>query len=286
MSVTSATPADLVITPRNPTFGRKETPARWWYGGKVAPTAFYNALSLTFPAGESFFIRSVRHYRDEMAEPLKSQIDDFIAQEAVHSREHIHFNRQMADNGYDLSAFQKEFEKRMSETRSRPPLLNLTATMAFEHFTGILAHVWLRHDRYFQGVSQETRRLWQWHAMEEIEHKAVAYDTFLAVTKDLPNWKRWALRAQVMLTITPRFLKSRIANMKEMFRQDGVDTFATWAKVWSYLLVYPGLLRQVLPLWLMYFKPGFHPWQHDDRDLLAAAAAQLDDAAPSERAAA
>lgn len=284
--MSTATPADLVITPRNPTFGREQVPAHWWYGGKVAPTAFYNALSLTFPAGESFFIRSVRHYRDEMAEPLKSQISDFIAQEAVHSREHIHFNRQMADNGYDLSDFQKEFEKRMSETRSRPPLLNLTATMAFEHFTGILAHVWLRHDRYFQGVPEETRRLWQWHAVEEIEHKAVAYDTFEAVTRDMPGWKRWALRAKVMLTITPRFLQGRLANMKQMFQQDGVDTFATWAKVWSYLLVYPGLLRQVLPLWLMYFKPGFHPWQHDDRDLVAAVAAQLDIGAPSERAAA
>lgn len=273
--MSTATPADLVITPRNPTFGRKEAPAHWWYGGKVAPTAFYNALSLTFPAGESFFIRSVRHYRDEMAEPLKSQIDDFIAQEAVHSREHIHFNRQMADNGYDLSAFQKEFEKRMSETRGRPPLLNLTATMAFEHFTGILAHVWLRHDRYFHGVPDETRRLWQWHAIEEIEHKAVAYDTFLAVTKDMPGWKRWALRAKVMLTITPRFLQGRIANMKQMFQQDGVDTPATWAKVWGYLLVYPGLLRQVLPLWLMYFLPGFHPWQHDDRKLIADASDKL-----------
>lgn len=286
MSAVSHTPADLTITPRNLTFGRTVAPAHWWYGGKVAPTAFYNALSMTFPAGESFFIRSVRHYRDDVAEPLKSQIGDFIAQEAVHSREHIHFNRQMAESGYDMAEAQKAFDQRMAETRDRPPLLNLTATVAFEHFTGILAHVWLKNDRYFRGVPAETAALWRWHAMEEIEHKAVAYDTFLAVTGDLPGWKRWALRAQVMLTITPRFLRGRLADMKRMFQQDGVDTAATWAKLYTYLLIYPGLLRQVLPLWLMYFLPNFHPWQHDDRDLLAAAAGLLGDDTPSERAAA
>jgi hypothetical protein len=286
MSVTSATPADLTITPRNLTFGRTQAPGRWWYGGKVAPTAFYNALSMTFPAGESFFIRSVRHYRDQTAEPLNSQIGDFIAQEAVHSREHVHFNRQVTDSGYDMAESQKAFEQRMNETRDRPPLFNLAATVAFEHFTAILAHVWLRHDRYFKGAPAETTRLWRWHALEEVEHKAVAYDTLLAVTGDMPGWKRWMLRAQVMLRITPRFLRSRFADMKLMFQQDGVDTAATWAKVFGYLVIYPGLLRQVFPLWLMYFKPGFHPWQHDDRGLLATVAGQLGDSTPSERTAA
>jgi predicted metal-dependent hydrolase len=284
MSAASHTPADLTITPRDLAFGRQQAPAHWWYGGQVAPTAFYNALSMTFPAGESFFIRSVRHYRDEVAEPLKSQIGDFIAQEAVHSREHVHFNRQVADSGYDLADVQAAFDQRMAQTRGRPPLLNLAATVAFEHFTAILAHAWLKHDRYFRGAPGETRRLWQWHALEEIEHKAVAYDTFLAVTGDMPGWKRWMLRANVMLRITPRFLRGRLADMKLMFQQDGVDTASTWLKVFSYLVIYPGLLRQVLPLWLMYFRPGFHPWMHDDRDLLVAAAGQLGDNAPSERA--
>src|SRR3546814_13906086 len=77
-------------------------PRRWWHGGEPGRTAFYNALSSTFPVGERFFMSAVRHYRDDAPEPLREQIDDFIFQESTHSREHIFFNRQARDAGYDM----------------------------------------------------------------------------------------------------------------------------------------------------------------------------------------
>jgi uncharacterized protein len=270
------TPADLTITPRNLAFGRDESPGRWWYGGRAAPTAFYNVLSLTFPKGEAFFIESVKHYRDHTSEPLTSQVKSFIAQEAIHSREHALFNKQVHEAGYDLTSITERFEANLALSKDRPAIVNLTSTLAFEHFTGILAHAWLKDDRYFKGAPADLARMWRWHAMEEIEHKAVAYDTFNAVMKDVAPFKRWLLRSRIMLTVSRIFLVNRARDMAELFRQDGINTPRTWGKVAMYLLVYPGLLRQVFLPWLSYFRPGFHPWDHDDRALLGKTMAALE----------
>jgi predicted metal-dependent hydrolase len=218
------TPSDLVITPRNVIFGRDLKQARWWYGGQAAPSAFYNVLSLTFPKGEAFFIESVKHYRDQTQEPLTSQVTAFIAQEAIHSREHSHFNRQVNEAGYDLTVISERFNANLAESKDRPPIVNLTSTLAFEHFTAILAHAWLKDDRYFKGAPTELANLWRWHAMEEIEHKAVAYDTFNTVMKDVPPFKRWMLRSNIMLRITNLFLRNRARDMSELFKQDGINT--------------------------------------------------------------
>src|SRR3546814_5216341 len=94
MTDRTQTPAGHIIEKRNWKFGRGTTARRWWHGGDAGRTAFYNALSSTFPVGEKFFMSAVRHYRDEAPETLREQIDDFIFQESTHSREHVFFNRQ------------------------------------------------------------------------------------------------------------------------------------------------------------------------------------------------
>lgn len=274
-AIASATPADLTITPRNRAFGRDTTNARWWCGGDPVATAFYNALSMTFPKGEAFFIESVRHYRDLAAEPLAGQIADFIKQEAIHSREHVHFNRQVRAAGYDLAPLEAAFAVQFAEIEGRPPLAKLTATLALEHFTAILAAAWLKDPRHFAGAPEEIAKLWGWHAMEEIEHKGVAYDTFLAATAAMPARRRYGLRCLIMLRVTRRFLTARLRDMGMLFRQDGIDTFGTRLKTARFLLIYPGVLRQIFPTWLSFFRPGFHPWNHDDRALLRAAEARL-----------
>ena len=86
MSVT--TPADLTITPRDLKVDRNTRNARWWHGGDPIATAYFNALSAAFPQGETFFIESVRRYRDQVDEPLREQIAAFVQQEAMHTREH------------------------------------------------------------------------------------------------------------------------------------------------------------------------------------------------------
>lgn len=262
-------PADLTIRPRNLAFGRGQSNPRWWHGGDPIATTFYNALSLTFPTGEAFFVQSVRHYINEVPEPLRSQVADFAQQEAYHSREHMAFNRQVANAGYETKALEQLIREDMLPTKDLPPEVNLAATAALEHFTAVLAHAWLSDERHFKGCPPEIRRLWLWHSLEEVEHKGVAFDTFMHVTRDLSPFKRWMFRVMVMLQVTGDFWRERIRDFHLLFQQDGIDTPATMRRLWAYLLFKPGAIRQVFLPYLTYYLPGFHPWKHDDRKLAA-----------------
>ncbi|WP_309611164.1 metal-dependent hydrolase [Sphingomonas sp.] len=265
----NVTPADLSITPRDRRFGRGEATPRLWHGGRVADTAIYNALSATFPIGEAFFVESVRQYRDGAPEPLVSEIRAFTKQEVIHSREHLAFNRRAADAGYDLSKLEAKVAAWLVLTRARPPIVSLAATMALEHFTAILAHELLADPSHLAGADAATAALWKWHATEEIEHKGVAYDTWLHATKTWPKRKRWEVKAKVMLLVTRNFIVDRTAGAIELMRQDGVTGVRAWSVLLWTMWMRPGMMRKIFAAWVKFFLPGFHPWNEDDRALIA-----------------
>ena len=264
------TPADLSITPRDRRFGRETALNRLWHGGSVEATAIYNALSSTFPIGEAYFVESVRAFREGAPPTLAAESKAFTTQEAIHSREHDAFNKRAERAGYDLSTLEAQVEKRLSITRQRPPVVNLAATMALEHFTAILAHQLLANPGHLAGAEPEAAELWRWHACEEIEHKGVAYDTWLYATRDWPRFKRWKVKAKVMLYVTRNFLVDRTRGALELMRQDGVTGLEAWLRLLWHVWVRPGMFRKIAGAWLKYFLPGFHPWNEDDRDLLRA----------------
>jgi len=267
---TLPTPSDLTITPRDRRFGRDAAQERLWHGGSIEATAIYNALSTTFPAGEAYFVESIRKFRDGAPRKLAGEIKAFTTQEAIHSREHDAFNKRAELAGYDLSKLESQVEKRLAITRERPPIVNVAATMALEHFTAILAHQLLADPKHLAGADMEAAELWRWHACEEIEHKGVAYDTWLHATQGWPRSKRWKVKAKVMLYVTRNFLVDRTAGALELMRQDGVTGLRAWAKLLWFLWIRPGMFRKIAGAWLKYFLPGFHPWNEDDRALLAA----------------
>src|SRR5689334_21940693 len=269
-TTTLPTPADLKITPRDRRFGRGVAPQRLWHGGSVEATAIYNALSSTFPIGEAYFVESVRAFRHGTPPKLAEEIKAFTTQEVIHSREHDAFNRRAAEAGYDLSKLERRVEERLAVARARAPIANVAATMALEHFTAILAHQLLKDPRHLEGADPEAAELWRWHSCEEIEHKGVAYDTWLWATRDWPRWKRWKVKAKVMLYVTRNFLVDRTAGSLELMRQDGITGLDAWRRLLWYLWVRPGMFRKIAGAWLKFFMPGFHPWNEDDRALLAA----------------
>jgi len=264
-----STPAGLEITPRDRKFGRNERLTRLWHGGRVEATAIYNALSTTFPLGEAFFVESVRAFREGTPPSLAEEIRAFTTQEAIHSREHDAFNKRAIEAGYDLTRLEAQIERRLAVTRSRGPFVNLAATMALEHFTAILAHQLLANARHLEGADRETAGLWRWHAVEEIEHKGVAYDTWLWATRDWPRFKRWKVKARIMMYVTRNFVVDRTAGSLELMRQDGVTGLKAWSLLMTYLWVRPGVFRKIAGAWFKFFLPGFHPWNEDDRHLLA-----------------
>jgi hypothetical protein len=268
MSTTAA--FETRITPRDRRFGRETATPRLWHGGRVEATAIYNALSATFPEGEAFFVESVRAFRDGAPPKLAEEIKAFTTQEAIHSREHDAFNKRAALSGYDLSKLEAQVGKRLAVTKGKSPIVSLAATMALEHFTAILAHQLLADPRHLEGAEKETADLWRWHAVEEIEHKGVAFDTWLHATRGWPRSKRWKLKARVMLYVTRNFLVDRTAGALDLMRQDGVAGLRAWWLLMTYLWVRPGMFRKIAGAWLRYFLPGFHPWNEDDRALLSA----------------
>ncbi len=277
----TATPDDLVITPRNRKFTDDASRPRWWLGGDAYATAWHNALSITFPAGETFFIETVRRFQKDVPAPLAAQIKDFVRQEAFHTREHNSFNKRVIDDGYDVTDAIKQVEDSLAEAREGHPVAQLSITVSLEHFTAIFAHLALKDPSLYANTDSESARMWLWHAIEEIEHKSVAFDTYAHIMRDVKPIKRWGIRCAVFARVSKDFVIKRWRESLNLLAQDGITGFKARAGLAWYLWGRPGLLRRVLLPWLSYFQPGFHPWQIDDRDLIAGAEAQYDLAEPA-----
>jgi uncharacterized protein len=277
----AATPTDLTIAPRDLKFNRAPAAGghhtRWWHGNDPIKTAFMNALSITFPQGESLFIEAVRRYRDAADPKLREQIAAFIKQETLHTREHVVFNRLIEQAGYDVTEMNAYTARRIGIARSRPPIAQLAVTVALEHFTAILAHGLLKNPVHLQGAPLEVARLWKYHAIEEIEHKAVAFDTYLAATQHWSKFKRWYVRCKVMAIMSYLFWRSNARHMADFFRQDGMNNVGTWLRVLKFHFVAPGMLRAIFVEYWKFYSPNFHPWNTDDRSLIGAAEKEFTD---------
>jgi uncharacterized protein len=268
MSAASVTPADLSITPRDRRFAREAKPGRWWHGGDPYATAFYNALSATFPKCEAFFVEAVRNHREGAPAKLSEEIKGFTTQEAIHSREHDMFNKAAVGAGYDLGPLEARVQCRLDFIRSKPPIASLASTMALEHFTAIFAHELLADPHHLAGAEAEAQALWRWHSIEEIEHKGVAYDTWLHATRHWPRSKRWKVKAKVMFLATRNFTLDRTLGAIELLRQDGITGPKAWMRLIWFMWVNPGMMRKIFSAWAKFFLPGFHPWNEDDRFLI------------------
>src|SRR5580698_5309240 len=173
---------------------------RDWYGGDAHMTTMVSALSLLFPEGERFFVDSVKRYRKRLRDPeLLKSVDAFIGQEAMHGRGHRAFNGMLRTQSGSQVTEEVDGQLRRLLGFFRailPPAAQLAVTCALEHFTAILAEQLLERDDHRDAIDESVRGLWVWHALEESEHKAVAYDVYRAIGGGYP------LRVVVMATTT------------------------------------------------------------------------------------
>ena len=262
-------PAPPAITVRDTRFDRAQPMARWWCNGDPIATAWLNSLSASFPRGEALFIEAVKAFREGTPPALEREIRAFVQQEVNHSREHIAFNRAIGEAGYDMTAIDARIARNTGQARTRPPIVQLGVTIALEHFTAMFAHLFLSDPAAFFDPNGPQAAIWRWHAIEELEHKGVAYDTFQNATRDWPRGRRWKLKALTMLLVTQRFIRHRSEDALDLLAQDGISGWKAKARLAWYLAGKPGVLRRIFPAWLAYFLPGFHPWNRDDRALIA-----------------
>ena len=263
------TPDDLSVAPRDIRFDLTSAQKGHWLGGDPVGTAVFNALSLTFPDGERMFMDAVKAYRDRLSGKLLEDAKGFIAQEAIHSREHHHLNSLIDRERYPVAEIEETIRGRVKMARERGPMAMLISTIALEHFTAMMAEMHARHRNLFDTTDPEIEKLWRWHAVEETEHKAVAYDVFLEVTKDWSPLKRYMIRCRAMVLVTIMFTRNISRYAARLLEADGYTPKAALKAVKRFVWGDPGIFRRGWKTYFAWYRPGFHPWDQDDRPLVA-----------------
>lgn len=239
---------------------------KYWHGGRRAVSLFFDNLSVFFPAGERFFMASVKAFRSQVKdEQLQRQVDAFCAQEGHHSREHVRYNKMLADHGYPVAAMEQRVERHLRYVTTHVPRRRqLAATCALEHFTALLASLVLKDPRMMEGAHPKMAELWRWHAAEENEHKAVAFDVYTAIGGS------WRARCFVMLLTTLSFWARVFGHQVRLMHAEGIlFSVREWYDLARFLFFQPGGVLGLLGPYLSYYRPGFHPWEHDTSALVA-----------------
>ena len=239
---------------------------RDWCAGDAYETTFMNALSLLFPEGEKFFVESVKQLKHHVTDPvLTEQVAGFIGQEAMHGREHRAFNDLLVAQGFTRAPkVEARVRRGLDHARRRlSKKSQLAITCALEHFTAILAEQLLASERLRSEFHLEMLPLWLWHALEESEHKAVAFDVYRAAGGGYVHRSLW------MLVTTVMFFAGQAAAHVEMMVSRGI-LFRPWRWLPGllHMWLWPGYLSRLAPAYLSYFRPGFHPSDRDNRALV------------------
>lgn len=254
--------APTPIVPRSRLdFGLDGDIPKYWFGGDAFKTRFFDAMSTLFPEGEKFFINCVRDYREQITDPeLKAQVADFMRQEAQHGRVHDQFNARLSAQGIRVDRIEQVCRVLFQWFRRHlPAKFTLAQTAAAEHMTAIMAHSFFERREVFAEADPRIRAMYVWHGVEEIEHKAVAFDVLTKVAGC-----GWLLRSFVMLYVSLMFPLHVFNVMQHMFKADGYgfrQRLGLWARGLAWLYGRNGLYRPLLGHYFAYFKPGFHPWQ-------------------------
>ena len=182
MTSTATLPARVIPT-RRIEFDFRPGLHKHFMNGDLVQSHAVTVLSCMFPEGEDFFVRSVRNYRDRVTDPeLKRQVAGFIGQEAIHGREHREFNERLGEFGYPTRLIDRSVHHGLKFLgKVLPKRDQLAVTAALEHYTATLAEALLSTDMAELSDVDEVAGIFQWHALEESEHKSVAFDVFQQV---------------------------------------------------------------------------------------------------------
>lgn len=237
-----------------------------WYAGKRFHSRMGDALSLTFPEGEAFFVESVRHFQGQLEDPaLVEAVQAFVAQEAAHGRAHRSFNRALEEGGLPVAAeLQAELRALFNTVRRvLSPKSQLAVTCGLEHFTALMAEQLIGDREHREALAPEVRPLWLWHALEETEHKSVAFDVYRAVGGG------YLRRALIMVLTTLFFFRVTDRFRRRLQAVDGPLSGRELLEAVDHVWGRRGLMRRLIPGYLAYFRPSFHPTDHDARGLIA-----------------
>jgi hypothetical protein len=240
-----------------------DTPLPRHWAGDAFRTAFFNALSMSFPAGEQLFIDSLRKALAALPPAERARFEPevraFIGQEATHRHVHARFNAHLAQQG-----LRNAWERRILARRAQVEALDVrnwvAVTAATEHLTAVFAEYLLARPEVLAAAPERLQQLWLWHSAEEIEHRSTAFEIYRA----LGGGEAW--RVGVFRVVLRLFLLDTLRQtLNNLWRDGSLWRPATWAAAARFLFGRDGFLSVSRPLWRLYLRPGFHPAQADGR---------------------
>lgn len=241
-----------------------------WHGGDAFRSHFFNALSMSFPVGEQSFIDSVQMAAKLLPDvpehiSLRRTIRDFIAQESSHGAVHRIYNNQLEKHGL-VNRWQHWSNTliALADRRNVGAMDRLAVTAAFEHYTAVLADLVLAHRELLGDALPVMQALWCWHSVEETEHKAVAFDLYTTLGGGYIKRVRWFLYATTM------FIGMAASQTALNLRQDRcLWRPSAWLSAARFFFGRHGVVWLSTRPLIAYLRPGFHPWQQDNRALAA-----------------
>lgn len=224
-------------------------------------STFLQTFSALLPRGEMFFVDAVRQYREGLNSKLDKEVSLFIGQEAMHAREHAVYNRLHAKK---LEKMEKRVKRLLDFGQKYiPKSVRLSITVALEHYTALIAEKLLRDDRLRSMVDKSVIDFWTWHAIEETEHKSVAYDVYEEKVNS------YLLRVLTMIPVTIFLFviqtKNHLTLLSELDELNAKDLLDWTLFLWNPI---DGIFSSLIPNYLDYYSPLFHPSNHDTSDLL------------------
>ena len=257
-------PGNIKIRKRDLTFDFSDG-GRLWNGGDVYRTVFLNSLSIVLPEGEKYMIKVARQVLPLIKEEdLRSEARGFIAQEAAHSAQHVLYNNELREQGYPVDRMERFVRRQLSLALKYLPLKwNAAMAACYEHYTALIGDAVLTNPTWLQGADNGFGDMWRWHAVEEIEHKAVTFDMYKATGGG------FILRCFIMIFLTLSFLASLAIIQAIMLKHDKkLFNWQTIKSAANFIVVKSGVLSRYLLKYLAYYSPGFHPWNDDNKAII------------------
>ena len=251
-----------IVPRKGPDFGLDGDTPKYWLDGDAFKSRLFDAMQLLFPEGEKFFITCVRDFRDQIEDPeMKTQVKDFMYQEGQHGMVHSQFNQRLREQGIAVDHIIEEQKRIMFQVFRKhfSRRFTLGQTAASEHLTAIMAYGFFDQN-LFKNADPRVRAMYAWHAVEEIEHKAVAYDVMKKVAQT-----SYLTRILSFLFVSIGFPLHTLLIANHMLKVDGVKN-RPWVFLKGLWWMYGprGVFTRLMLDWAAYLVPGFHPWKHGD----------------------
>jgi predicted metal-dependent hydrolase len=239
-----------------------------WHGDDLYRTCLFNTFSMSFPVLEDYIADVVRGFLPDLELAgqgvLLEEARALIGQESSHRHLHRQYNAQLEKQGFSNWVGRSQ-SWRIRLFRQLPRMDKLAIVAGVEHVMAGFGDGLLRRDEWLDGADEDMAKIWRWHAAEETEHKSVAFDVYRFAGGGFVRRICWYLLVTLGLAV-----EVQIQTMLSLMRERALIRPSVWRSAARFWLWRSGVLWQALPLWASYFSPRFHPWQHDNTDLLAA----------------